>query len=143
MLIKIVRSNDHPRNFTLFDNAEAVECFCPVHFNGNLDGDRELRKWLQRPEEYSSYYYNFLDGLPNQGAVLPETPDHPWTLLTKRQSYSVARIKFMRAGESYRIVFDGTAYVCTDEGRTLERIEAGGMFTEPDLPQPESVRPAA
>lgn len=135
MLIKIVRSNDHPRNFTLFDNAEAVECFCPTQFNGDFNGDTELKKWLEQREPGYPKRHFFLDGLPHKGAATPETPEQPWILLYMNQSYSVSRILFQRAGEEHEILFDGTAYVCTDDGKTLERIEAGGRYetSPPDL----------
>ena len=57
------------------------------------------------------------------------TPDtrRAATILSKSLTYVVSVITFTREGKLHVIFFDGEAYICSDEGKTLERIMAGGI----------------
>ena len=130
MLIKVTRGLDHSRNFTLFDSASSVECLCPIHFddskalyqwllNLSLPADEvhhvvhEKLRWRQQPFSEETVVENFR--------------------LSRSTRYSISAVLFAREGKRHVVFFDGEAFICTNDGKTLERITAGGLYEDCDV----------
>lgn len=133
MLIKIQTSH-HADNYLLIDRVDSVK------YEGN-------------PKEFTSLESLFdyvgtmaqvescrmvLDprGIDNVNCMAPKTPD--CTHLAELQTfigplgvnrvYRLNTIVYERGGEMKSVLFDTIAYICTDEGKTLERALAGGVL---------------
>ena len=125
MLIKIITDSNLPRAFTLFDNAESVACECPVHFTDTA----QLISWIKGKQLLADHVYQLT--IPAMGFFFDghsSDVGRPHTTLSESTVYVVACIAFKKNGKTHIIFFDGEAYICSDEGKTLERIIAGGLY---------------
>lgn len=91
-----------------------------------LFSEDEIKKHMQTfietrpPREQRSVWYCTTDS--GSGSTEPlKFPD----------GYDLNRISFIDSqGQSSEILFDGEAYLCNDEGKTIHRIRRGGAYPQ-------------
>jgi hypothetical protein len=110
-------------NFVLFDHAEEIEFGPATEFTSNRSFDEFVRF---RPA-HDLCLIRYLN--PHVEHALFSDPAKKGDYeITERHRYIANSIVFTRQGQRHRVVFDGVAYICTDDGKTLERVYAGGGY---------------
>jgi hypothetical protein len=130
MLIKVATAH-HADSYVLFDHASNVR------FQSNpqqLTDPNDLYDWieLQQGNETSLLILSPMpittlplrDELGNHYARFAEMVGP----LSDKRVYRVNTVQFEREGRLRSVAFDTIAYICTDEGKTLEKALAGGVL---------------
>jgi len=128
MLIKI-QTAQHADSFLLIDRVDNVRYEGnPTEFRSTEDLLTHLR--LMADIESSRIV---LDPA-SAGMVFPylptpdATPEDYLGKLSDKRVYRVNTLTYERDGQMRSVTFDTIAYICTDEGKTLERALAGGAL---------------
>lgn len=136
MLIKIAKApyNQHSskNSYIIYDKVDSVESFCTEPFG--LENNDELRQNFRMigmhcdpaPDIYvteidKDTIASFIGYGDASCSNIPERH------LTEGQIYKYNTIKFTRNSKVYYATFDTIAYICNDEGQTLEKCFAGGL----------------
>ncbi|WP_435018419.1 hypothetical protein TA3x_000393 [Tundrisphaera sp. TA3] len=126
MLIK-VQTHQHSESYLLIDRVDSVsyksspvefmssdELVEHLHRSGNTEGCRVI---LDPRMAGNVYPY-----LPSPDAK----PEDYIGVLSEKRVYRVNTIEYERDGQRLSVTFDTIAYICNDEGKTLEKACAGG-----------------
>lgn len=112
-------------NFVLFDHAEEVE-FGPAEV---LTEDRELQDFCVFTPPATRVMRFINPHVERDLFALQSADGESPPVIGKDRRYLINEVLFTRKGERYRVVFDGVAYICSDEGKTLEKVYAGGGYS--------------
>lgn len=123
MLIK-VQTAQHADSFLLIDRVDSVRYEAnPREFASQT----ELSDYIRLMHDVESAKV-VLD--PRTGGLYP--PDHDISEyvgpLSEKRVYRLNTMTYERHGEFRSLVFDTIAYICNDDGKTLEKAIAGGVL---------------
>lgn len=139
MLIKIANApyfeGSNKNSFTIFDNVSTIlSCkTSPTEHTSNED----LLFFLNLPhgqediviEIFNYDAISFLEGLEMyKTCPLMDTNKPTNEHLSENKIYLTNSIIFERGGKRHIARFDTMAYICNDEGKTLEKCFAGGIL---------------
>ena len=117
MLIKIRLPNSE--GFQLIDNAENVlYTDCPINFSSWKEISEKIS--FDSPIADLHYIVDFdhIEDERNKEKNTPETMEEVPT----PPVYFLAKITYTRNGEEFTYLFDTVAYICNDNGQTLEKV---------------------
>lgn len=100
MLIKII---DEVGQWTMFDNAERIKF---KHEPERIESREDLAYMGNEPNVEVTF-------------ILPNSEQS----ISSSQPLSVGVINFSRLKNAQRVIFRGLAYICNDQGKTVERLE--------------------
>jgi hypothetical protein len=121
MLIKI-QHHRMSRDWTIFENARNVKYSDqPVGFD--------------TLESYLEYEKAFLKSRAGANGFVFKNADNK-IVWNPGSSYFVNELSFLNEdGYLVNIIFDGEAFICNNEGKTVQRIHSGGFVRREPLPE--------
>lgn len=135
MLIKIAKApyfeGSDKTSYILIDKVEKIDFQVhPFEFSSYFDLQNHLN--LSRTIECTSLEVDDvrIAGMNPDTGYKSDTPAALPEPLSKDRVYQINQVAFTRDGKYESYVFDTIAYICNDEGKTLEKCFAGGVLNK-------------